>query len=291
MKFSRTHFPRTWLAAALCLALPLSAQAHRSWMLPSATILSGGEVWVTVDAAVSNDLFYFEHFPLRIANIGAPPEKLGARGGRPGVLLISAPDGAKVEPQNGNIGRYRSTFDVPLKQKGTYKLAVVNDGVFASFKEGGKVKRWRGNAEDFAKEVPPEAEELRASYLQSRMEVFVTAGKPSTDTLKTSGKGLELSPITHPNDLVAGSDASFRMLLDGKPAANLKVTVIPGGNRYRDKLGEMNLTTDADGKFSVTWPGPGMYWMEAVVRDEKSPVKEVKQRRAGYIATLEVLPQ
>ena len=34
-----------------------------------------------------------------------------------------------------------------------------------------------------------------------------------------------------------------------------------------------------------------MYWMEAVVRDDKAPIKEVKQRRAGYIATLEVLPQ
>ncbi len=81
------------------------------------------------------------------------------------------------------------------------------------------------------------------------------------------------------------------MMLDGKPAANLKVTVIPGGNRYRDKLGEMTLTTDSDGKFTVKWPEPGMYWMEAVVRDDNSPVKDVKQRRAGYIATLEVLPQ
>jgi uncharacterized GH25 family protein len=282
---------RKWLVLALCLGLPLSAQAHRSWMLPSATVLSGDDVWVTVDAAVSNDLFYFEHFPLRIANIGAPPETLGARGGRPGTLMISAPDGSTVEPQNGSIGRYRSTFDVPLKQKGTYKLAVVNDGVFASFREGGKTRRWRGTADEFAKEVPPNAEDLRASYLQSRMEVFVTAGKPTVDMLKTNGKGLELSPITHPNDLVAGSDASFRMMLDGKPAANLKVTVIPGGNRYRDRLGEMTFTTDAEGKFSVKWPEPGMYWMEAMVRDENSPVKDVKQRRAGYIATLEVLPQ
>jgi hypothetical protein len=34
-----------------------------------------------------------------------------------------------------------------------------------------------------------------------------------------------------------------------------------------------------------------MYWMEAEVRDDKSPVKEAKQRRAIYVATLEVLPQ
>ncbi len=28
-------------------------------MMPSSTVLSGDDVWVTVDAAVSNDLFYF----------------------------------------------------------------------------------------------------------------------------------------------------------------------------------------------------------------------------------------
>ena len=45
---------RKWLVLALCVGLPLSAQAHRAWLLPSATILSGGEdLWVTVDAAAS----------------------------------------------------------------------------------------------------------------------------------------------------------------------------------------------------------------------------------------------
>lgn len=282
---------RKWLVLALCVGLPISAaQAHRSWMLPSATVLSGDDVWVTVDAAVSNDLFYFEHFPLRIANIGTPPETSGMRGGRPGELSVTAPDGSAVQAQNGSIGRYRSTFDVPLKQKGTYKLAVTNDGVFASYKEGGQTKRWRGSVEDFAKDVPQTADDLQASFMQTRMEVFVTSGKPTKETLKITGKGLELSPVTHPNDLNTGSDATFQMMLDGKPAANLKVTVIPGGNRYRDQLGEMALTTDAEGKFTVKWPGPGMYWLEANVRDDKTPAKELKQRRAGYTATLEVLP-
>ena len=91
--------------------------------------------------------------------------------------------------------------------------------------------------------------------------------------------------------MTAGSEATFQLLLDGKPASNVKISVVPGGNRYRDKLGEINLVTDADGKFKVKWPEPGMYWMEAVVRDEAAPAKEVKQRRAGYIATFEVLPQ
>ena len=89
--------------------------------------------------------------------------------------------------------------------------------------------------------------------------------------------------MTHPNDLVAGTPATFKLMLDGKPAPDLQVTVIAGGN-------QMSLTTDQDGKFSVNWPAPGMYWMEAVVRDDKTPVKELKQRRAAYVATLEVLP-
>src|SRR5690554_7536764 len=61
-----------WTALALALCLPLSANAHRAWMLPSATVLSGEEPWITVDAAVSNDIFYFEHFPLQIEGVGEP---------------------------------------------------------------------------------------------------------------------------------------------------------------------------------------------------------------------------
>mgnify|MGYP006167481133 CR=1 FL=1 len=30
-----------WTALTLAICLPLSAQAHRAWMLPSATVLSG----------------------------------------------------------------------------------------------------------------------------------------------------------------------------------------------------------------------------------------------------------
>lgn len=46
--------------AVLCGAFG-SAQAHNVWLLPSTTVLSKSE-WITVDAAVSNDLFFFNHF-------------------------------------------------------------------------------------------------------------------------------------------------------------------------------------------------------------------------------------
>ena len=275
---------------ALALCVPLAAQAHRAWLLPSATVLSGDDVWVTIDAAVSNDLFYFEHFPLRIANVGTPPADMpGGRAVNAAELSIKAPDGSKVDAKNGSIGRYRSTFDVHLTQKGTYKIAVANQGVFASYKLGNETKRWRGTVEALAKEIPAEAQDLKATMSQSRVEVFVTSGKPTRDALKVTGTGLELDPVTHPNDLIAGDAAAFRLLIDGKPASGVKVSVVPGGNRYRDKLNEMSFTTDSDGKFSVTWPEAGMYWMEAVLR-ENATVKGINERRASYIATLEVLP-
>lgn len=259
---------------ALAALAPLAAHAHRQWLLPSATVLSGSDPWVTVDAAVSNDLFYFEHVPLRLDN-----------------LQVTAPDGGAVKAENTSTSRYRSTFDLHLRQPGTYKVSVVNQGLFASYKVDGQTKRWRGTADSFAKEVPAKAQDLQVTQAEGRVESFVTAGKPSDKGLRTTGRGLELAPITHPNDLVAGDTASFRLLLDGKPAGNLKVSVVPGGIRYRDQLQEFSATTDADGKFSVKWPAPGMYWLEAEVRDDKASVKPAKSRRATYAVTMEVLPQ
>ncbi|MCC7271586.1 MAG: DUF4198 domain-containing protein [Alphaproteobacteria bacterium] len=264
------------LAVALALpivTLPIGAVAHRAWLLPSATVLSGADQWVTVDAAVSNDLFFFEHNPLRLDG-----------------LSVTAPDGSPAAAENTATGRYRSTFDVKIARPGTWKIAVVTDGLFASWREDGQPRRWRGTAEALAREVPENAENLRVTQSQGRLEAFVTAGKPTDGVLQPTGKGLELMPITHPNDLVAGTPASFRFLLDGAPRAGLEVTIIRGGIRYRDNLGALTATTDAEGAVSVTWPEPGMYWIEASVRDDRTATARAKERRASYAATLEVLP-
>lgn len=269
------------LAVSLSVALPMAAHAHRAWMLPSATVLSGNEPWVTVDAAVSNDLFYFEHNALRLDG-----------------LAVIAPDGSAAAVENKSTGKYRSTFDVKLTQKGTYKLTMVNDGLSASYKVGTENKRWRGTADNFAKEVPADAKDVNVSRNQSRMEVFVSSGKPSDSVLKPTGAGLELVPITHPNDLFAGDTSNFRFLLDGKPAADIEVTVIPGGIRYRDQLGEIKVKTDKDGKFSVKWPTAGMYWMSANNGGPQMGASAASKavgtldkpiRRVSYTATLEVL--
>lgn len=261
------------LATLSLVCLPLMANAHKAWLLPSSTV-STVDQWITVDAAVSNDLFYFNHVPLRVDG-----------------LAITAPDGTVVKPENVATGKYRTTFDLHLMQNGTYRLANVNNGLFANYEENGARKRWRGTAEKFATEVPADAKNLTVSESAGRVETFVTAGKPTQEALKPTNVGLELVPITHPNDLYAGEAAKFGLILDGKPAANQPVTVMAGGTRYRDQQQEIKTTTDAAGQFSVTWPEPGMYWIETELQDAKTSVKQAKQRRVSYVATFEVLPQ
>ena len=262
------------LALAIAAVLPFSALAHKAWLQPSQTVLAGERPWITVDAAVSNDLFYFNHVPLRLD-----------------TLAITAPDGSTVQPQNPATGKYRSVFDLELVQTGTYRLALVNDGLFANWNENGQRKRWRGNAASFASEVPKDAKDLQVSQSLGRVETFVTNGAPNQTALKPSGKGLELVPVTHPNDLFAGEKASFKLQIDGKPAAGLAVEIVRGGTRYRNAQDELKLTTDAQGGFSVTWPEAGMYWLQTSSEDSKTSLPQAKQRRLSYVATLEVLPQ
>src|SRR3546814_17130611 len=89
--------------------------------MPSATVLSGDDVWVTIDAAISNDLFYFEHHPMRLD-----------------AMKAWAPDGSEAAIENKATGRYRSTFDVHLTQKGTWRIASLSDGVRSEERRAGK---------------------------------------------------------------------------------------------------------------------------------------------------------
>ena len=41
----------------------------------------------------------------------------------------------------------------------------------------------------------------------------------------------------------------------------------------------------------VTWQAPGMYWLESTLEDQKTSLRQAKQRRVSYVATFEVLPQ
>ena len=264
------------VAIALASTIPATALAHKAWLQPSQTVIAGTNPWITVDAAVSNDLFYFNHVPLRTEG-----------------LVITAPDGSTAEAQNVATGKYRTVFDVELKQQGTYRIATVNKNLMVRWEGAdGKPGGLRGaKPEDLATKVPKDAKNLQVSESIGRIETFVTNGSPNDTALKATGAGIELVPVTHPNDLFAGETATFALQIDGKPAAGIEVEIVRGGTRYRNAQDEIKVKTGADGRFSVTWPEAGMYWLETTSEDARTSVPQAKQRRLSYVATFEVLPQ
>ncbi len=294
------------LAAALLALLPASAFAHKQWLLPSSTVVAGQDVWVTLDAAVSNDLYYPDFVPVRLDN-----------------LVVTAPDGSQTQPQNASTLKSRSVFDLHLTQQGTYRIANVTSGLSARWGEraagrgagGGEGKPPEGKAaeakggeeqgqgrggqnggflrnvsvEELATKIPKDARNVEVSENVARVETFVTNGTPTA--IRPTGKGLELVPVTHPNDLFAGEPARFKLTVDGQPQAGLEVHIVRGATRYRNAQDEIKATTDAEGVVTVTWPEAGMYWLQAGTQDGKTSVEQAKSRRLSYIATLEVLPQ
>lgn len=316
-------------ATAVALALPTAASAHRPWLLPAATNFSDEDPWVSVDAAVSNDLFFADHFPMQLTQV-----------------KVTAPDGTPGKLENGVVGRYRSVFDVHLTQVGTWRIGTESTNVGGTFKDHGVEKRvggrrgppqggpggmpgmaqggqprpmgqgapggaprgpgGEGKGEGGKGEggegrfnpnmetvelsaVPADATDVKLTENTSRNEFFVTRGKPTDTFFKPTGKGLEFVPITHPDDLVQDQVAKFRFMVDGKPAMGLKLTIIPGGKRYRDAEGGFEVTTDKDGVASIKWPQAGMYWFTTSTTDNHPTVPRATERKMSYTGTVEVM--
>ena len=283
------HFALRLAAGAALVFVAAAAQAHRPWLLPSASVVDGKNLALTVDAAISDDLFEFDSFPMQVD-----------------TLHVIAPDGTELATEARQDGKRRTSFDLKLTQSGTYRIAAVSDTVMASYKVGGEARRWRGPAAQQAREVPADAQDLQVSHQLARSETFVTANEPGALAKALSGNGIELVPLGNPTDLSAGDSTRFRLLLDGKPFANADVTLIRGGNRYRYKLGELGLKTDAAGEFTVAWTEPGRYWLGANHGGRGGPGGPGGQasapqggpqggppagRRESYTATFEVLPK
>lgn len=267
-----TFAKRCITAVALATLTVGTASAHRAWLVPSSTVISGDNAWVTIDGAVSNNLFFPDHRPMQIAQIS-----------------VTAPDGKPAPIANATVGQYRTTFDIKLEQKGTYRIAQASSGFNASYREGNETKRWRGTMQEFTAQGIDKKPGVELTANSRRVETFVTNGPPSE--IKATNKGLELvAGATHPNDLYSGEEAGFKMLNNGKPAANVEVTLIQGGDRYREQAGEVKLKTGADGALKIRFANPGMYWLEAESHGAVTLEGKQMKSQSTYVAVLEVLP-
>ncbi|WP_218312559.1 DUF4198 domain-containing protein [Alteromonas antoniana] len=265
-------------AIALALMTSTASHAHRMWIKPSVTAVSGQDETVTFDAAIANQMFVPDHFAMPLSRISA-----------------TAPDGTEMELESAHKLRYRSVFDLTLAQSGTYRVGMQSASLRASWKTpDGESHRWPGRGEtgdaaSLKAALPDNATDVEVVDYYSQANVFVTSGAPSFELLHTKGKGLVLSGGTHPNDVYTGEPATFTFTMGDDVAAGATATLVKGGERYRDTASGDTMTTDADGSLTLTFDDAGMYFLEVEYEDSNAAAP-AQQRRGSYVLVFEVLP-
>lgn len=260
---------KTVLALVLA-SIAAGASAHKPWIMPNNTFIEAKEVTVTIDGAISDQLFEFDTNTMKFDG-----------------AMVTDPDGAVTAIPAPTASRFRSSVDLKLPKDGTYKVSLVSSNTMGSYKLGGEMKRFRNEAD-----LPAGATDVTRSTTHSRIETFVTANKASMGAFKPSGEGLEMIPLTNPTELRAGETARVRFTLDGKPMANQPFSLIAGGVRYRGVLGEIRLVTDAKGEAAIKLPAANQYWLgTSFPNDQRKGPPENGAKRYNYTATLAVLPE
>lgn len=306
------------LAALLAAALPAAALADHPWILPSGTMFSGSNNVVTFDAAGSEHVFFFDHRAIQLAGIkvwkadGTAGEMAASYNGR----LRSAFDVKLDQHGTWKIASTQSMVVGSFKLNGEERRVGGRGGPppggaggpggpggerrpgggGPGGPEGGPPPGGPGGPEGGPRRQPPvtvqdipaEATDIKLTEIVNVAETFVTEGEPTKTVFKPTGKALEMEPVTHPNEAASGETSRFRFLIDGKPAAGIKVTVIPGGDRYREETGTIELTTGADGVVTIKWPSAGMFWVGAAAEDTHPSEPKAQTRRMSYSATIEV---
>lgn len=277
-------------AAIVCAAAP--AAAHTPYVVP--TTFAPERETVAVSGGMSEENAFIPDFAIR----------------GEGDWIITGPDGvpAKVKPVHLKA---INVLDAPVPTAGTYRIstgerpgragkAAKIDGVWRTVRPApppgtppappramGEGEGARGPGPVNAADVPAGAETMDTQgYLIA--ETYVTKGAPSPAATRASGKGFELEPITHPNEIFVDDGFSFRLLVDGKPVAGAHITVMRGGELYDGSRTMIEATTGADGKATIKFARPGAYMLETRYPGQSAPGAAPAARSWVYSLSFEV---
>ncbi|MGY8872847.1 MAG: DUF4198 domain-containing protein [Pseudomonadales bacterium] len=277
MKMIKQRLGYLALASSVLFAgASASVQAHPMWILPSEFSTSGdASQWLTFDVTASHAVFGFD------------------KGVSADNIEVTSPDGDQNPLDSFFKGHRRSVFDLELTQEGTYRIQGQRPPFyFTSYKSGKRdtAKRMMADKVNAKEKLPANARDIKTELIDMSTVVYVSRNAPSDTVFKPKGKGFELTPITHPNDIIQGEEANFILSQNGEPAAGVEVEITPGGTRYRNDRNSIKITTDASGEVNFTpeQAGPWLMYAELTAPSESSLADEVWSAR--YL-TFEVIPQ
>lgn len=234
---TRHRLTAAMLAGAMLTLNGGAALAHSPYLRPNVFDATGRD-HVTVEASFTEDVFAAE-----IAMRSDFFHVVGPNGDRPITAVTYLRDLAVFEAATPVDGTYRLSSGP--RQGRTAQMYQAADG------------SWKMVGEEDG--PAPAGATLVDAQSITVADVYVTRGAPDEAALQPTGVGLELMPITHPTDIIAGEDASFQLLMDGRPVAGVPVTVFREAGRYDGRKVEADLVTGADGRFTVRVADAGAY--------------------------------
>ena len=232
MKISQLHCAALFLTVVSASA----AQAHMPYVLPTLFDL-GKDDHVTVQSAFAEDAFLPE-----VAMRDAPFHLVG-------------PDGKQLPIGPVTHLRDISVFEAATSSDGTYRVTSgQRAGRKAKMFKVGTEWKMRGEGD----ELPANAEQVDVQSM-TLAEAYVTRGQPTDMALKPLSKALEIRAITHPSGIVAGSDASFGLLFDGKPLVGADITLFRSAGLYDGRKVAAQVKSGTDGRFTLKPEDAGTY--------------------------------
>lgn len=251
--------------------------AHMPYVKP--TTFTPRRDFVTLESAMSADMFFLPDFPLR----------------GEGDYWATGPSGQTVKATSATVHKEFAVAEVALPTPGTYRLStgerVGRATKFAKVDGEWKMVRPAGGqaGRGVEESAVPAGAETMTSTSYTRAEAYVTRGAPDRGALKPTGQGLELSPVTHPSEIFAGEAFKFALLNDGQPAADAPFAIYRAGDQHAETRYTYAGKTDAGGAASVTFDQAGIYVLIASYppRTPGGPMTPVP-KSSTYSLTFEV---
>ena len=239
------------LLAATALA-PAVAAAHTPYLAP--TTFAPSRDHVTVFAALTDSQFFVPDFPI----VGGTD------------YVVTSSDG-KVTHAQGQILKETALAEIDLPADGTYRISTGDrevrtlqlaqiDGKWRPVTQADKDGKIERPFTDIAKLAP--GTKIVPVKTIVRADTYVSRGKPSAKTPGPVGKGVEVTPAAHPNEITAGDGLSFTVLFDGKPQPGADFLLFRAGDMYADKKVAFTAKTDASGVGKVSFDRAGAYVLE-----------------------------
>lgn len=243
---------KRFLLAAALAAVAGPVVAHTPYFAPATFQVQPGST-VTLDASFSEAFFVPEaafddsHFS------------------------ILGPDGRETTPERVVPLRTRVVVEhaLPKDANGTYRFSTGErlGAVFRTWEINGR----KVSSRDANEPVPAGAKVIAHFQSRIRAETYLTAGAPDRGALRPYDQGLELVPVTHPDDLYSNEPVEFELRFDGKPLADVPVQISEAVWSSDRKAREFELRSDAKGRVRWEQPASGT-WLALARHRSPAPV-------------------